>query len=322
MKKRHLIAKLILSVLTLSFVYSQMDLNELSQHFVTVKPLVWIMASLFMIIQICLISLRWQYLININRQRLNYMDSLKISCLSNLANVFFITSIGGVLIRIGMATQYGISFLRSLAATLVDRVFSLLMLIFLSFVSIPAIYPLLPENLSILLSVVTLLSIAMIFVGLYWFSTNLKKEQYVKRNSKYGSILLYFRALFLRPQRMNKLIIISFLAQSSYFVSAYIILLSLGAEISLLDVFIVLPAIAFVASLPISIGGWGIREGAFVYGLSLLNIPMEIAFVASVEIGILSLISVLLLGAPAFFTQDVLFFFKKEGSRGKNREMS
>ena len=66
-----------------------------------------------------------------------------------------------------------------------------------------------------------------------------------------------------------------------------------------------LPLISTLSSIPLSIGGWGIREGAFVYGLGLLSVPNEQAFLVSVQVGVLSLFVGLLCGIPALLTGHI-----------------
>ena len=86
----------------------------------------------------------------------------------------------------------------------------------------------------------------------------------------------------------------------SYFAAVYIIMVSMNIDFSLLHFFAVIPAITLVASLPIGYGGWGIREGAFIYGLGLIDVPFETAFSASVQIGIISMSGAILASIPIF----------------------
>ena len=73
----------------------------------------------------------------------------------------------------------------------------------------------------------------------------------------------------------------------------------MGIEFSWLHFIAIIPVITIVASLPIGYGGWGIREGAFVYGLGLINIPFETAFATSIQIGIISMAGALIAAIPA-----------------------
>lgn len=51
-------------------------------------------------------------------------------------------------------------------------------------------------------------------------------------------------------------------------------------------VLFVVPAVLLVSAVPISLGGWGIREGAFVFGLGLLGVGRETGLGVSVLFGV------------------------------------
>ena len=75
---------------------------------------------------------------------------------------------------------------------------------------------------------------------------------------------------------------------------------------------IVLPTIALVSSMPISFGGWGVREGAFIYGLGLLHVDMETAFSISVQVGMVSFIATIIGGAPSILMGELSIFKRKK----------
>jgi uncharacterized membrane protein YbhN (UPF0104 family) len=66
----------------------------------------------------------------------------------------------------------------------------------------------------------------------------------------------------------------------------------------------VIPVITLISSLPVGYAGWGLREGAFIYGLGLINIPLESAFMASVQIGLLSMALAICTGIPALIDSE------------------
>jgi hypothetical protein len=61
---------------------------------------------------------------------------------------------------------------------------------------------------------------------------------------------------------------------------------SLGLPITLQQWFIVAPTVLLVSMLPISIGGWGVREGAMVVALHGFGISAEDALLPSVLFGL------------------------------------
>ena len=130
----------------------------------------------------------------------------------------------------------------------------------------------------------------------------------------------YLTLLFNNNVLLIKILMISLIAQFCFFAAVYCISVSAGIQLSFLQIMVVLPAIALVSSMPFSFGGWGLREGAFVYGLGLLAVPMETAFSISVQIGLVSLIATVLAGLPALLSNDLLKFKKKNPVTIKNSE--
>src|SRR5687767_5499896 len=127
-----LLIKIALSVAILGVLYFRMDQNALKDMVQHMKASAWLYATVFIVIQLALISLRWMLLINIGHRRMNYTDSLQVTLTSLLANMLFFTSLGGVFVRIALALQRGASLLKSVIATIVDRMMTMAALVLLS----------------------------------------------------------------------------------------------------------------------------------------------------------------------------------------------
>ncbi len=74
----------------------------------------------------------------------------------------------------------------------------------------------------------------------------------------------------------------------------YLIALSLGGGISLLHIFLFTPLITFVLLIPISIGGIGLNQSAYVFFFNLVNVPEE----KSLSISIIMQVIILLASLP------------------------
>ena len=74
-----------------------------------------------------------------------------------------------------------------------------------------------------------------------------------------------------------------------------------------------MPVLALISSLPISFGGWGVREGAFVYGLGLIGFSMESAFFLSVQVGFITLVAPFVVGLPYLLKSDMRKFLLSGG---------
>ena len=67
----------------------------------------------------------------------------------------------------------------------------------------------------------------------------------------------------------------------------YILAVDLGIAISFLASFVLFPIVIFFMLVPISIAGWGVREGAMVILLGLVGISSESALALSLLYGII-----------------------------------
>jgi len=81
-------------------------------------------------------------------------------------------------------------------------------------------------------------------------------------------------------------------------------------NLSLVHVLMVLPIVFLVMTIPISIAGWGVREGVMVIGFGYLGIASEQVLALSILYGILTLVSTIP-GIIIWFFNDHLVI-KKE----------
>ena len=97
--------------------------------------------------------------------------------------------------------------------------------------------------------------------------------------------------LFVSPLPACAALLIALVMHGSNLLLTAAIANQLGATVSLLDVLLVVPTVVLVASLPISIGGWGVREAALAVGFTALGQPASVAVATSLIIGIANVVS-------------------------------
>jgi len=100
--------------------------------------------------------------------------------------------------------------------------------------------------------------------------------------------------------RVSELIIITLISLGLMLLSFAILFGAVFPEGSLPVLLSIAAIVSFAAGLPISFGGWGLREFASIYILGLMGVEVGAALAASIVSGLLSTLAVLLLGAGAF----------------------
>jgi hypothetical protein len=76
----------------------------------------------------------------------------------------------------------------------------------------------------------------------------------------------------------------------SYCLSAYILARSLAIDVSAVQCITLIPPVILMTTLPISIGGWGVREAGMVGMLGLVGVSQAAALMLSIQTGLLSII--------------------------------
>lgn len=298
--------KLAVSAVIVLLLLWHMDMAVLGEQFAQVQFGGMIWAGLFILLQIALLAWRWSDLINLDHHTptLSYKESLQITLASLLANVLFITSISGLVVRVGLTFHKGIEMSKAICAAIIDRLMTLLALMILAALFVPFfdrfVSPALHDT--AYATVAVLVFTILIFIPLFYSKTI---RELIGDHPKLGSSVDYLTSARNNRTVVIRIIINSLTAQVFYFISVYFIAVSSGATFSFFDLLSVLPVITLIASLPVSFGGWGVREGAFVIGLALIGVPEEIAFMISIQIGLLTMVATILAGIPALLSMDM-----------------
>ncbi|HEY0901963.1 MAG TPA: lysylphosphatidylglycerol synthase transmembrane domain-containing protein [Micavibrio sp.] len=302
----NIMVKIAISVGIVALLLTRMDwltiLSKLEE--VRIEGMIW--GGVFVLGQIALLSWRWADLVNIDQDspHMTYFTALKITLTSLLANALFITSIGGFVARVGLTLHHGVAFIKTLCAALTDRLMTLTALAMTATLFLPFLDRFISHQI-LYVAYVGIAGTILFFAIIIPLFYNSHLKDFILTKPKLEACARYIWALMQQRGRFLRILINSLTAQSFYFISVYLIAISSGAHFSFIDLMTVLPVITLVASLPISFGGWGIREGAFVTGLGIIGVPMETAFIISVEIGVLTMVVTILAGVPALMAMNL-----------------
>jgi len=95
-----------------------------------------------------------------------------------------------------------------------------------------------------------------------------------------------FRAFTRSWRSSSAVLLLGVMSQVINISVIYCLAISLGADLTFVDCAALIPGVILVSMLPISVGGWGVREGVMMLGLGLLGIKPELSVVISVLFGI------------------------------------
>jgi uncharacterized protein (TIRG00374 family) len=199
--------------------------------------------------------------------------------------------VGGDAIRLWLLRRTHVPFGRAIQALLLDRACGFASLVLLSLIGVQALLPLVEESVR---EVITVTLGAFVAAGLLGIAVIVVLTK-VLRPTKLSAYWQRF-GLSEHPVSMATLAIVFILAVATQLLNVLVFWMlgqSLGLPTALQQWFIVAPTVLLVSMLPISIGGWGVREGAMVVALHGFGISAEDALLPSVLFGLCAVLATL-----------------------------
>lgn len=234
-----------------------------------------------------LFSLRWWYLYHIQDMKWKYKHILGSYYFGLFCNNFLPTGIGGDVVRIIRLRKAGLNTHVLVSSTLLDRILGLASILMMGLVAViftPNLNLTTNNKLMLVLFAVSIaLGVVFLFSDyMYRISTYFHKKYEDNRISLFLfnviSTLHEYRRM--RTQILFTLLI-SFLAQYLIIISYLMIGISLSIELPMAIYFTVIPIVFVATSLPISIGGFGVRESTLIYLFVFFQVDKQAAIALS-----------------------------------------
>lgn len=292
----------VVSLGLLGFFAFQMDWSTLLQDTRHINPALFLGAVVLVMGQVLFLNLRWHAYLNAGRVKIPFRVSTLINIAGYFANIIFIASIGGIIAKSGLAIRQGVPVVHAVFATFLDRFMTLFALIVLGACSLPF----LQETIDLAIFRMFALTIGVVFLAVVFAFVLLRSgllKGFILSSRRRARFMVTLRNFTQNYRLMRDTALYSIVAQILFILSVYVLSLGFddGAQAGVVRFLALMPVLALISSLPLSFGGWGIREGAFIYGLGLIGFSMESAFLLSVQVGLVGMIAPLVVGAPCLF---------------------
>ncbi len=267
-----LLVKMTVSFAILFFVLRKAGIREVYLTLKEMNPLSFAAAVLLYLASLFTSTLRWKALLTV-RQSSNSPGTFRLFSLYLMGaffNRFLPGMVGGDAVRTYYLYKDTSSGSYSLATVFADRYMGFLAMIMLGLAAIPfGISKIRGTGVEWAVPV-----IALVFIAFSFFIFFLRIGRKFGRVKRFYE---YFKGLKASPSVLLKTFAFSVAIQVIGILSVYILSLGIGAKASLIEFFLFIPIINTLTTLPISISGLGVREGAFVMLLGLTGIKPEVA---------------------------------------------
>jgi glycosyltransferase 2 family protein len=281
------LVKIALPALLLWVVTRKIDWPSFLELLLRVRAGVIFIAIALITIQNGLAALRWWFvMIRLPGDQLGFGTALRILYVSVFVNQALPSSVGGDAVRIWLAHRGGLALANSVKSVLLDRILTMFGLFLLVVFALPLMQQVVPAAPGFLLFTYTVSAIAAGFVGLLIFRRIAPHLERYQRLRRLVSFLTSISAFLLSWRNVILPTLSAMVGFSMMTLIVFAFASSLDIALSFVQCLVLCPAVFFLAALPISIAGWGVRETAMVLALGYAGLPPEPALILSLALGL------------------------------------
>ncbi len=274
-----LLLQVVVSVGLLVWIFREPEFREEVIGIFQQADLSWVVVAAAVAgVGIVLGFVRWGIFLRVVGIKISAWQVFRMGAVGLFFNSFLPGAIGGDAVKAGWLVARGARMKDALLSILMDRMSGIGALVLCSAVFIGARFEWLMQSAVVSTMIHLVILYLVVVVALLTISFLAASKGAVARIPKKmpGRTLIeefsgtYF--LFVTQWRMTLVAAsISVGMLMAYFLTFYFCALALGVPVPVLDFLAIMPAVDILAALPISVGGFGVREGAFVTLLGQLN---------------------------------------------------
>lgn len=288
------LAKLSLTLAAFVYVFSAIDAEHLDVIWQQQDGALVLLAAAVLFFQLALGAERWRIILRDaaaqdEKIHLPYGRAFEIYAISAFSSVWMPGgAMGGDVVRIWLSKICHIPLSLSVHSVVIDRLAALIMLLVMVF----ALLPWLGNIAGFDAAPIMILALLLVAVGLLVVRhlEHLARARFTHIRLVRLVVQLASSVRQFARHRLSVLLVLLYAAcaHALFCLAAYVLARSMQLEVSFLEMLVLLLPVILAVTLPISVGGWGVREVGVAAMLSLVGVPHAAAVLLSVEMGIIT----------------------------------
>jgi glycosyltransferase 2 family protein len=285
-KRAVVIFRLLISIGILTILINNIDVSHAIKLFKKSYPWYIVLAIFVAMFSRLVTAYRWYILIQHLTRDINYWYLARLTFISNFIGTFLPGTIGVDAVRgYGLAKTVSNSSL-SISTLVVERAIGVIIMLLL--VVIGAQFA--PEGLPGAIQHSAILGLFFLTICIVLISNSpvrkyvrekLRKLLPYKLFTKISSFFTHSFSYFKSPKLLAISMVIAVLMQLLRVIQLYLGACALNLDVDFFYFLIFAPIVTFIIQIPISIGGIGVREGAYIFLFGLAGVTSEDAFAIS-----------------------------------------
>jgi hypothetical protein len=292
-KRLILLLKFAVSGLLIWFILGKIDLAEAFDQIANMDAALALLALVIVYVQLIPATLRWTAVLDAIGAPLAFLTALRLFFIGIFFNQALPSSVGGDAVRIYVAHREGLTLRGAVNGVMLERAATVVALVLVVAAMQPQFQARVDDEAGrLLVPALALLALALagglaFLMFLDRLPLSLQRWRLVRG---IGYLAGDTRRVFLAPGPMAKTVAWAAIGHVNISFAVFVLARSLDIETTLIDCLALVPLVILVTTLPISIAGWGVREGAMVVAFGLIGVAGESAVVLSVMMGIMAIV--------------------------------
>lgn len=269
---------------------ARVDLGDAFAALGRFDPAIVVAALLLALLQVAIAGWRFVLVVGLCGTRISQGFALRATLVGGFFSQLLVTFISGDAIRAWLLTRRGMTLGRAVEAALLDRVIGVIALTLLILVGFAQFLALLPNE-TLRISAILLLAAAwgaaLLFLTLGRASAFCDKL--LGRWPWLASLAATGRHLFADGRAAGLALALGLVIHLLSVAIFFLLFRALGLPISAWLCLAVVPMVMLITMIPVSVAGWGLREGAMVVALTGMDWPDSDILAASIAFGLMIL---------------------------------
>ena len=279
------VLKLSVSAGLMLWLMQESNISRILDLFTKLSWIDFLLIFLVLLLEILVASVRWNKVLKVLKMDVNYFESIKLLWIGLFFGQAMPSSVGGDLFKGYYLKQKGYTLKNTAMAVLLDRIFGLFALVVVVALLLPLLFSIISEPVA-RWSVVSIIPFAVIGISaLFLLERTPSFISTLKPVKKMMDFVAECRVLIFSKNTGFNLLLLSILIHVVSIVSIIVVSQSLFDQIPVVGLMLVMPLVILFMALPISIAGWGVREGVMVVGLGYVGVSNDVALAISLLYG-------------------------------------
>lgn len=288
--------RIIITFVILTLIFRNIEIESVTDTILGADIKLLGIAVIFQLLSTLLAGLRWGKVMN----TLNFGQNTSFYIRSYFKGSFFNqglpTSIGGDAVRVLDVAENGHRKRDAFIGVFIDRILGLSGLLILNLIANYFLPNLLPNNLFVMINLIVISGL----IGFICF-VYIHKIKALDINRLFNYILrvsAQLNQILHNARSISFHLIIGLLIHLFSIINIYFVGKSVGLEYDLLTIAVIVPPVILLTLIPVSLAGWGIREGAMIGLFGLIGAAATDVLSMSILYGIILIVASL----PGLYT--------------------